>query len=112
MRGRRRGGRPCRGGRADGGAYPTRGARGADRRLRYRGGATMIPTRSRVAAVLAAMACAVGCTLPFLVAAGVLTGAAAAALRSTLLAATAALATAALAMWWLHRRRSAAPAGP
>ena len=66
------------------------------------------PTRSRVAAVLAAVACAAGCALPLLITAGVLTGATAAVLRQTLLAATAGLAVAALGMWWLHRRRQSA----
>jgi len=75
----------------------------------------MIPTRSKVAGVLAAVACVVGCALPFLVTAGVLTGAAAAVLRSTVLAVAAGLVAAALGMWWLHRlshrRRSVAQAG-
>jgi mercuric ion transport protein len=65
------------------------------------------PTRSKVAGALAAFACAVCCAIPFLIAAGVLTGAGAALLRQALLAAAAGLVVAALGMWWLHRRRSA-----
>ena len=65
------------------------------------------PTRSKVAGALAALACAVCCAIPLLIAAGVLTGAGAVLLRQTLLAVAAGLAVAALGMWWLHRRRSA-----
>ena len=65
-----------------------------------------IPARSKIAGALAALACVAGCALPFLIGAGVLTGAAAAVLRSTLLVAAAGLVVAALGMWWLHRRRA------
>jgi len=65
------------------------------------------PTRSKVAGALAALACAACCALPFLIAAGLLTGAGAAVMEKTLLAVSAGLVAAALGMWWLHRRRSA-----
>jgi mercuric ion transport protein len=65
------------------------------------------PTRSKVSGALAALACAAGCALPLLIAAGVLTGAGAAIVQQTLLAVTAGLVVAGLGMWWLHRRRSA-----
>jgi len=63
------------------------------------------PARSKVAGALAALACAVCCALPLLVAAGLLTSAGAAVLRQTLIAAALGLVTIALGMWWLHRRR-------
>jgi uncharacterized membrane protein YdjX (TVP38/TMEM64 family) len=62
--------------------------------------------RSKVAGVLAAVACAACCLIPGLIAAGVLTSAAAAIMQQTLLAVAAGLAVAGLGMWWLHRRRS------
>jgi mercuric ion transport protein len=65
------------------------------------------PTRSKVAGALAALACAACCALPFLVAAGILTGAGAAIVERSLLAGAAVLVAAALGMWWLHRRRGA-----
>ena len=65
------------------------------------------PTRTKVTAGLAALACAACCALPFLIAAGVLTGAGAALLRQTLLAGSAGLVVLALGMWWLHRRTTA-----
>jgi mercuric ion transport protein len=64
------------------------------------------PTRSKVAAALAAMACAACCALPFLITAGVLTGAGAALAQDLLLAGAGVLVAAAGAMWWLHRRRN------
>jgi rhodanese-related sulfurtransferase len=64
------------------------------------------PGRSKVAAVLAAVACAACCALPFLIAAGVLTGAGAALAQNVLLGAAGILITAAGLMWWLHQRRS------
>ena len=45
------------------------------------------PTRSKVSGILAAIACAACCALPFLIAAGVITTAGAAVLQLTLLAA-------------------------
>jgi mercuric ion transport protein len=65
------------------------------------------PTRSKVAGILATVACAVCCAIPFLIAAGVLTGAGAAIMEKTLLAVSAGLVAAGLGMWWLHRRGSA-----
>jgi high-affinity Fe2+/Pb2+ permease len=65
------------------------------------------PRRSKLTGGLAALACAVCCALPVLIAAGVLTGAGAALLEKTLLAVAASLAVLAMGMWWLHRRRSA-----
>ncbi|TNH28675.1 hypothetical protein FHG89_14700 [Micromonospora orduensis] len=62
------------------------------------------PRRSTVTDGLAVLAC---CTLPLLIAAGVLTGAGVAILEKTLFAVAAGLVTLALGMWWLHRRRSA-----
>jgi mercuric ion transport protein len=69
------------------------------------------PTRSKVAGVLAALACAACCALPFLIAVGLLTGAGAAIAEKTLLAGAAGLVAAALGMWWLHRRRTARSRG-
>jgi mercuric ion transport protein len=66
-----------------------------------------LPTRSKVAGALAALACAASCALPFLVAAGVLSGTGAAVMRRTLLAVAAGLVATALGMWWLYRRRRA-----
>jgi mercuric ion transport protein len=65
------------------------------------------PARSKVAGALAVLACAACCALPFLIAAGVLTGAGAAIMEKTLLGVSAGLFAAGLGMWWLHRRRSA-----
>jgi hypothetical protein len=65
------------------------------------------PTRSKVTAAIAAIACAVCCALPFLIAAGVLTGAGAALTENLLLAMSGILISVAGGMWWLHRRRSA-----
>ena len=65
------------------------------------------PTRSKVTAAIAAIACAACCALPFLIAAGVLTGAGAALTQNILLAGSGLLVAEAAGMWWLHRRRSA-----
>jgi hypothetical protein len=65
------------------------------------------PTRSKVTAGLAALACAACCALPFLIAAGVLTGAGAALAQNVLLAVAGLLVATAGLMWWLHRRRTA-----
>ncbi|MFC7530498.1 hypothetical protein [Actinoplanes sp. GCM10030250] len=64
------------------------------------------PRRTQITGALAILACAACCTLPLLIAAGLLTGAGAAFLEQTLLAVAAGLAALALGMWWLHRRRS------
>jgi mercuric ion transport protein len=66
---------------------------------------TRPPTRSKVTAALAALACAACCALPFLIVAGILTGAGAAIARDILLGASGVLVAAAGGMWWLHRRR-------
>ncbi|MET8093477.1 hypothetical protein [Micromonospora sp. NPDC005220] len=68
------------------------------------------PTRSKISGVLAVVACAACCALPFLIAAGVLTTAGAAILEKTLYAVAAGLVVLALGMWWLHRRRTVAEA--
>jgi mercuric ion transport protein len=65
------------------------------------------PTRSKVTAGLAALACAACCALPFLIAAGLLTGAGAALAQNLLLATAGVLVAVAGLMWWLHRRRAA-----
>jgi mercuric ion transport protein len=64
------------------------------------------PARTKVTGALAALACAACCAIPFLIGAGVVTGAGATLLRNGLLAGSALMAVAALGMWWLHRRRS------
>jgi hypothetical protein len=65
------------------------------------------PTRSKVAGILAGVACAACCAIPLLIAAGVLTGAGAAIMEKTLYAVAAGFVVLALSMWWLHRRNSA-----
>jgi mercuric ion transport protein len=65
------------------------------------------PRRVTVSAALGALACAVSCSLPLFIGAGVLTGAGAAIAERTLLAVAGLLVAAAAGMWWLHRRRSA-----
>ena len=65
------------------------------------------PIRSKVMGALAALACAACCALPFLIAAGVLTGAGAAIVENVLLGAAGLLLAAGAGAWWLHRRRSA-----
>ncbi|OJF10348.1 hypothetical protein [Couchioplanes caeruleus] len=65
------------------------------------------PTRSKITAGLAALACAACCALPLLIAAGLLTGAGAALAENILLGMSGVLVAAAATMWWLHRRRSA-----
>jgi mercuric ion transport protein len=65
------------------------------------------PTRSKVTAALAGLACAACCALPFLIAAGVLTGAGAAIVGNLLLGTSGLLVVAAAGTWYLHRRRSA-----
>lgn len=65
------------------------------------------PTRSKVAGILAGVACAACCAIPLLIAAGVLTGAGAAIMEKTLYAVAAGFVVLALSTWWLHRRNSA-----
>jgi hypothetical protein len=68
------------------------------------------PTRSKITAGLAALACAACCALPLLIAAGLLTTASAAVAEKGLLATSGLLIAAAATLWWLHRRRAARPA--
>ena len=63
-------------------------------------------TRTKVAASLALLACVGCCALPYLIVAGILTGASAAVLQQTLIAAAIALGVLAAGLWWLHRRRA------
>lgn len=69
------------------------------------------PLRAKVAGVLALLACVGCCALPYLIGAGVLTGAGAAIFQQSLIAAAAGLAALGLGMWWLHRRRARRAAG-
>ena len=68
---------------------------------------TSPPTGSKVTAALAVFACAACCALPFLIAAGVLTGAGAAVAQKGLLITSAVLLTGAGALWFLQHRRNA-----
>lgn len=68
---------------------------------------TSAPLRSRIAATLAVVACVGCCALPYLIVAGVLTGAGAAVAQQALIAGAFGLGALALGMWWLHRRRAA-----
>jgi mercuric ion transport protein len=65
------------------------------------------PTRTKVAGLLALLACVGCCALPYLIVAGVLTGAGAAVLQQALVAVAVGLAVLALGMWWLRRRQLA-----
>lgn len=65
------------------------------------------PTRTKVAALLALLACVGCCALPYLIVAGLVTGAGAAVLQQTLIAGAIGLAALALGMWWLRRRQLA-----
>lgn len=65
------------------------------------------PRRTKVAAGLALLACVGCCALPYLIVAGVLTGAGAALVQQTLIAVAIGLGVLALALWWLHRRQTA-----
>jgi mercuric ion transport protein len=65
----------------------------------------VLPPGSRIAAGLAALACAACCALPVLIGAGVLTGAAGALARNLLLAGAGALLATAAGLWWLTNRR-------
>ncbi|KXC07064.1 hypothetical protein [Microbacterium hominis] len=66
-----------------------------------------MPTRTKVAGLLALLACVGCCALPYLIVAGIVTGAGAAVLQQTLIAVAAGLAALALGMWWLRRRQIA-----
>lgn len=65
------------------------------------------PTRTKIAGLLALLACVGCCALPYLIIAGIVTGAGAAALQQTLIAVAIGLGVAALGMWWLRRRQLA-----
>jgi mercuric ion transport protein len=65
------------------------------------------PTRTKVAGVLALLACLGCCALPYLIVGGLVTGAGAAFLQQTLIAVAITLGVAALGMWWLRRRQLA-----
>ena len=65
------------------------------------------PTRTKVAALLALLACVGCCALPYLIVAGLVTGAGAAVLQQTLIAGAIGLGVVALGMWWLRRRQLA-----
>lgn len=65
------------------------------------------PRRTKVAGLLALLACVGCCALPYLIVAGVITGAGAAALQQTLIAVASGLGVLALGMWWLRRRQVA-----
>ena len=65
------------------------------------------PRRTKIAATLALLACVGCCALPYLIVAGVLTGAGAAVVQQTLIAVAIGLGVLALGMWWMYRRRAA-----
>lgn len=66
-----------------------------------------VPTRTKVAGLLALLACVGCCALPCLIVAGIVTGAGAAVLQQTLITVAAGLAALALGMRWLRRRQIA-----
>lgn len=66
-----------------------------------------VPTRTKIAGLLALIACVACCALPYLIVAGIVTGSGAALLQQTLVAGAIGLGVLALGMWWLHRRRVA-----
>lgn len=66
------------------------------------------PTRTKVAALLALLACLGCCALPYLIVGGLVTGAGAALLQQTLIAVATGLGVLALGMWWLRRRQLSA----
>ncbi len=65
------------------------------------------PTRTKIAGMLALLACVGCCALPYLIVGGLITGAGAAVLQQTLIAAAIGLGVLALGMWWLRRRQLA-----
>ena len=65
------------------------------------------PTRTKITGLLAVLACVGCCALPYLILAGVVTGAGAAFLQQTLIAVAVGLGVLALGMWWLRRRHHA-----
>jgi hypothetical protein len=66
-----------------------------------------VPTRTKVAGLLALLACVGCCALPYLIVAGLVTGAGAALMQQTLIAVAVGLGVLALGMWWLRRRQIA-----
>lgn len=68
---------------------------------------TGAPTRTKIAGMLALLACVACCALPYLIIGGVLTGAGAAILQQTFIAVAIGLGVLALGMWWLWRRQGA-----
>ncbi|MBT2517176.1 hypothetical protein J7E29_07000 [Streptomyces sp. ISL-90] len=65
------------------------------------------PTRTKVAGLLALLACVGCCALPYLIVGGLVTSAGAAVLQQTLIAVAIGLGALALGMWWLRRRQLA-----
>lgn len=72
------------------------------------------PTRTKIAGLLALLACVGCCALPYLIVGGLITGAGAAVLQQSLIAVAIGLGVLGLGMWWLRRRhltKRAAAAG-
>lgn len=65
------------------------------------------PTRTKIAGLLALLACVGCCALPFLIVGGLVTGVGAVVLQQTLVAVAVGLGVLALGMWWLRRRQLA-----
>jgi mercuric ion transport protein len=65
------------------------------------------PTRTKVAGLLALLACVGCCALPYLIVGGLITGAGAAVLQQTLIAVAIGLGVLALGMWRQRRRQLA-----
>lgn len=61
--------------------------------------------RAKLTGALALLACVGCCALPYLIVAGVLTGAGAVIAQQVFIAAAAGLAALALGLWWLYARR-------
>jgi hypothetical protein len=81
----------------------TRGTTCARKALQEEGA----PTRTKIAGMLALLACVGCCALPFLIVTGLVTGAGAALLQQTLIAVSIGLGVLALAMWRFRRRQLA-----
>lgn len=65
------------------------------------------PTRTKIAGLLALLACVGCCALPYLIVGGLITGAGAAVLQQRLIAVAIGLGVLGLGMWWLRRRQLA-----
>jgi len=65
------------------------------------------PARTKIAGLLALLACVGCCALPYLIVGGLITGAGAAVLQQSLIAVAVGLGVLALGMWWLRRRQLA-----